>query len=317
MRTPLPNAAFRAIAWTFTGLGVLLTIGRFVIHRRKIGKLRWDDFFNGIAVVFLIAFVVTFDIRLDYGVQDRRLALGKIDIRIDIANCFAFFGVIYSVKASFLALYWQIFEISTKFRWAWMFVTLFSIVGFIASLVGIVHGCGARENLTNGEACKNRPRTLYIIIVSMWCVLNVVGDLLLMALPIVMLKPMLMRRSQKIGLAVVFGLVLIITLFDVLRTVYTLSMELMTYQDKILVWTILEPIIAVIVCTLPCYRSLVSPRQNAIATISLPSIRSNMFTQKPGITPIVIVAGAGDNVNRNKAGGETRDKNWRDETRMV
>jgi hypothetical protein len=77
---------------------------------------------------------------------------------------------------------------------------------------------------------------------------------LVMVLPIAMLKSLHMGIMQKVGLAIVFALVLIIVAMDILRIVYTLAMDLSESQDSNALWGILEPTIAVIVCALPCYR---------------------------------------------------------------
>jgi len=79
-----------------------------------------------------------------------------------------------------------------------------------------------------------------------------------MVLPIAMLKSLHMGIMQKGGLAIVFALVLIIVAMDILRTVYTLAMDLSESQDSNALWGILEPTIAVIVCALPCYRGFLS-----------------------------------------------------------
>ncbi|KAF2115965.1 hypothetical protein BDV96DRAFT_574883 [Lophiotrema nucula] len=76
-----------------------------------------------------------------------------------------------------------------------------------------------------------------------------------------MLKPLLMQRSQKLGLALVFRLVTIDMIFDLLRTVYLTIAFLSQYPDRYNIWVILDPTIAVIVCALPCYGSLVGRRK--------------------------------------------------------
>lgn len=77
-----------------------------------------------------------------------------------------------------------------------------------------------------------------------------------MVLPIAMIQTLRMAAVQKIGLAITFALVLVIVSMDILRTIYTLSMDLSKGQDSNALWGILEPTIAVIVCALPCYRGL-------------------------------------------------------------
>jgi hypothetical protein len=91
-----------------------------------------------------------------------------------------------------------------------------------------------------------------------------------MLLPIAMLRSSIMHTSQKVGLAAVFGLVTIDIIFDILRTVYTASMDLANFPDQNTLWALLEPTIAVIVCALPCYRGFLSRRRKT----SLPDPRS-------------------------------------------
>jgi len=81
-----------------------------------------------------------------------------------------------------------------------------------------------------------------------------------MVLPISMLKSLHMKTSQKVGLAIVFALVLVIVAMDILRTVYTLAMDLTEGQDANALWGILEPTMAVIVCALPCYHGFINVR---------------------------------------------------------
>ena len=71
-----------------------------------------------------------------------------------------------------------------------------------------------------------------------------------------MIKSLQMGIKQKLGLGAVFALVLVIVAMDILRTYYTLEMDLTEGQDRNALWGVLEPTIAVIVCALPCYRGV-------------------------------------------------------------
>jgi len=84
-----------------------------------------------------------------------------------------------------------------------------------------------------------------------------------------MLRSMLTRTSQKVGLAFVFGLVGIDIVFDILRTVYTASLDLANFPDKNTLWVILEPTIAVVVCALPCYRGFLSWNTGSLVSMSV------------------------------------------------
>ena len=66
----------------------------------------------------------------------------------------------------------------------------------------------------------------------------------------VMSRMLTLNKIQRLGLVFVFGLVIIDIAFDVVRTVYALSMTLSVQTNLSACWTILEPTIAVIVCAL-------------------------------------------------------------------
>lgn len=75
-----------------------------------------------------------------------------------------------------------------------------------------------------------------------------------------------LRRSQKVGLMVIFALVLIDIVFDIVRTVYALDTYLSLKTNLNGVWTVCEPIIAVMVCAMPHYRSILCPKGRNAAT---------------------------------------------------
>ncbi|PVH94103.1 hypothetical protein DM02DRAFT_540184 [Periconia macrospinosa] len=277
-----------------TVLAALFTAGRFIIHWRKNHKLRWDDWFNAVALVFLIAMIVLFEIYVPdqynailymKGLSDRKpTKLQAVrDMKFNIASMIFFFCTIYAVKASFLALYWQIFEVSARFRIAWLFLTAYTAIGFVVSVVTVFTRCGAPQYFANMvEKCSQRSRAVFVGYQSLWCILNTSGDLLLMILPISILRSLKMGIKQKLGLSFVFALVLIIVVLDILRTVYTLDQNLKEGQDANALWGVLEPSIAVIVCALPCYRGLLNfhtgtTQNNSKFSIGHPSSWSRLF----------------------------------------
>lgn len=88
-----------------------------------------------------------------------------------------------------------------------------------------------------------------------------------MALPLGMLRSLHMARSQKIGLAAIFTIVVIDIVFDILRTVYTASAYLSQFPDANAVWALCEPSVAVMVCALPSYRGLLSRHNRGSSTL--------------------------------------------------
>ena len=143
-----------------TSVAGLLTIGRFIIHWRKNHKLQWDDWFNALALVFLLAVIVIFEIYvpIEYnailyskGLSTRPPTQVEAvrDMKLNIADILLFFCTIYSVKASFLALYWQIFQVSRRFRIAWFSLTAYMVLSFIVSVITVFTRCGPAEYFAN------------------------------------------------------------------------------------------------------------------------------------------------------------------------
>ena len=71
-----------------------------------------------------------------------------------------------------------------------------------------------------------------------------------MALPLCMLRSLRVNRAQKVALSGVFTVALVVVACDITRTVATFTFTINT------AFNVLEPAIAVIVCALPVYRSL-------------------------------------------------------------
>ena len=80
-----------------------------------------------------------------------------------------------------------------------------------------------------------------------------------------MLRSLRIVKSQKLGLAAIFAIVIIDIVLDILRTVYTNSAILNQYFDLNAAWDLCEPNIAVIVCSLPSYRMLLAKKSSESA----------------------------------------------------
>ncbi|KAF2182970.1 hypothetical protein K469DRAFT_787143 [Zopfia rhizophila CBS 207.26] len=261
-----------------TAVDILLTMGRFIIHWRNRKRIAWDDIFNGIALLFLLAFSTTFQLHISEKYKANLYELGLTNhaptnyhssksrnMKLDVAHIFFFWLAIYSVKASFLALYWQIFKISTRFRVAWGVLTAFIALSFGFTFLGVFWRCDAPKHIVNIAACEHRSMSHIVSFTTAFCALNVLGDILMMALPIAMLNSMpRMQKSQKLGLALVFSLTLLTIVIEVARVSYLLSKDSIIYTSQRALISILEPTIAVMICALPCYRAFLSWKTKSI-----------------------------------------------------
>ena len=143
---------FKAFGWTMCAAGVLLTIGRFYLRWRKMRGLGYDDILNGAAALFLIALMITSQIYLPNEYDLELHDLGFIDteppafdeafnLKLTIAALILFWVVMFSVKASFLALYWHLFRVSKRFRIAWWITAVYTALSFVIIFLSILLRC--------------------------------------------------------------------------------------------------------------------------------------------------------------------------------
>ena len=261
----------QAIAWTLCSIAIVLTFGRFAIRWQKIQRLQWDDYLNGAALGCLIAFVATYQVYLpvQYELELDSLGLGTdvpsddqqvFILKVELANELLFWFTVYFVKASFLASYWIIFNVAPGFRKLWWGVTVYTVVTFLIIIPASAWQCGDPAKYADLVQCSLPNYQTNFNIIVYWCVFNVIGDLLIIALPIVMLRRLQISMVHKIGLGFVFFLVAVDIVFDLLRTVYTLDADASSFPDANTVWALCEPTIAVMICALPSYRSLLPKR---------------------------------------------------------
>lgn len=83
-----------------------------------------------------------------------------------------------------------------------------------------------------------------------------------MAFPLYVLKGLQMQISQKLGLASVFCLAILVVIFDILRTVFSAkSARGGAVGASTALWDILEITIAVIISCLPTYRTILTQKK--------------------------------------------------------
>ncbi|EDN98989.1 predicted protein [Sclerotinia sclerotiorum 1980 UF-70] len=224
-----------------------------------------DDAFNGFALAALVGFIVTYQIYLpiQYNYQLYALGIGGYlpsdgqllyVQNVSIVNVAFFWVTIYLVKASFLSLYWALFSVSNSFRKWWFVVAAYTLISFLATFLAIFWSCKTPTQLEN----------------------------LAMTLPLGMLRAMKMSRSRKLGLAAIAALVVIDIVFDILRTIYTVGSYESTFPNANAVWALCEPTIAVMVCALPTYRTLLF-RKTPEPSTSYQGMRGTRSTRKNNI----------------------------------
>jgi len=137
---------------------------------------------------------------------------------------------------------------------AWWLVFGFTAITFFICFLSDLWVCGHPSDLGNLKVCLAPPAKALSRTMVIWkCPVHVVSDLLIVCLPMGMLIKLKLPTSQKLGLGVIFCLGLVDIVFDILRTLNTINGGAFAIDT---IWDVLETVIAVIVSTLPSYRSL-------------------------------------------------------------
>ncbi|MCJ1383475.1 hypothetical protein MMC17_006589 [Xylographa soralifera] len=262
---------------------IVLTAGRYAIRGWMLRKLDWDDATHLLALVVLVAYVATYTAMfpINYAVEDWVTGNGEMPsaavlelyLHYEMAVWLLFWVIIYLVKFSFLLFYRSIFGVSRMFTKAWWAVTIFTFLTFWACFFAMFWSCNTPSLLFIVEECLSESAlNIQAVFITMWCILNIISDLSIMALPLWMLRGLRISRAQKIGLAAIFLIAFIDILFDILRTIYTVNGGAVGLDTT---FDILEPSIAVIISTLPTYRALFMTRRRTETGSSFSNIKSS------------------------------------------
>ena len=168
---------------------------------------------------------------------------------------------LYLVKASFLALMWTIFNISLGFRRAWLVVTVYTFITFWPVFFSALWQCGNPSDYDNIQACNNMTVAMFYPSDVMKIVFHLTSDLLILALPLVQIRKLQMSTTKKISVAAVFILIVVDIIGGIIRNAASVGSDFATNNAQLcldvnLIWMVVEPSIAVIVCAMPAYRVL-------------------------------------------------------------
>ena len=216
-----------------------------------------DDVFNVIALLCMVGSFATSELNLES--ED-----DATEMKTFIAAGLLRWTSLYSIKASFLALIWIVFNISTGFRKAWWAVTIYTVLTFWATFLSEWWQCRDPLDYANPSACSefdfNFGGTV-LILSSMRFALHISSNLLILILPMAQIRKLQLSRSKKIGIVAIFAIIVIDIIGGVLRNAFVISSTLNEGETPALAWLshfwyICEPALAVAVCTLPVYRGL-------------------------------------------------------------
>ena len=218
-----------------------------------------DDLFNGLALVCLIGYSASYDIWIR---SDDEPTETKLSVVVGLLQ----WTTLYLVKASFLALCWTIFSVSTKFRKLWLFVVAYNFLTYVAIMVWVTWPC--YRPFDPSAPCSisyNDYRWYHATGQALEAALHSTSEALILVLPLIWIKNLQMSTAQKLGAASVFAIIIIDIIIglsrNVVQSIYfqgNASDTMTAFLDTV---TEIEAGLAVIVCALPAYKVLLPSSQ--------------------------------------------------------
>ena len=243
---------------------IVVTCGRLLIRWRYYGTFKADDIFNTLALLLLFAFFIVTDLLgWDPAIENDFVATNNFQLATNLLM----WTTIYAVKASFLALLWNVFSVSANFRRLWWVITVYTFLTFWVIFLSEFWQCGSPTNYADSQACFETKENSLIstpwVGIPLWprAFLHISSDIFIMLLPIAQIRKLHMSTFKKIGVVATFALILINIAMGLVKSATVLYLYVHGGSSDIwsLVWMVLsyvEPALAVIVCALPAYRIL-------------------------------------------------------------
>ncbi|KAI9852412.1 MAG: hypothetical protein M1838_000730 [Thelocarpon superellum] len=265
-----------AVIWVLGGIATILTGFRLYVRYFKLGQLMWDDAFHMLAwsMLMVSAGLYTRAIPIIYKVT--AITSGQtffeadfletqlpIYSNIQFATFTLFFSIVWSVKFAFLLFYRRFFLGLRNHLIAWWLVTSITILAFVSNMAIWLCACGSPMAYFSISACLS-PESIdrARLQIQYGTSVDIITDAMIMAVPLAILWDLRVTTGQKLGLAGIFLLAVVVIVFAALRAVESTatftptSISSLEKADPIslTLWTALESSIAVIVSTLPSFR---------------------------------------------------------------
>ncbi|KAF1942623.1 hypothetical protein EJ02DRAFT_511580 [Clathrospora elynae] len=264
--------------WTLAGLCVLLTFGRYTIRWRMSLQFHKDDIAHLCALGWLLIFCsVTQALFVPTEVMLKSLEipgagppLAAISefCKLQTAQGATFYFLHWTVKFAFLLFYRELFWVSRTFIRAWWCVATFVLAGLVVAITGMMTQrdlVGRIDDTSRSSSEAFDPRWLLHLAVCARhneyqqvarvyiCVANVSTDLAVMVLPLGMLRKLRVRKTQKLGLVLVFSVSLLTIALELFRFVRNIEGDRTTNN---MLYAVINANLTVIISCIPTYRSL-------------------------------------------------------------
>jgi hypothetical protein len=169
----MPSQSLLALIWTTFSIAFLFVILRTVIRFKVLGRLVTEDFWIFLAIATLLTNSILQTIQLPSlyyisAVTAGSLApsadlvpIGNDYVRFEFAIIGLFWTVLWCVKASFLAVYFKLFQDVPKYRFAWYILVVFTFCAYVGCWVSSFMTCHPISDYFNFGHC-NKAEDIWV-----------------------------------------------------------------------------------------------------------------------------------------------------------
>ncbi|SPQ24849.1 c38b474c-1d7b-47f4-8fe7-35bd6da4a404 [Thermothielavioides terrestris] len=283
----LPRRSLLILIWTCCSAAFLLVAVRTIIRLRSPSGSRRpsaDDCLIFFALASLITLCVLETVQLPSlyyitGILSGAVPLTSAEtiiaetenyLRFQFPIVILFWTVLWSVKASFLALYFRLFRDLKWYRRVWFVLAVFTFLVYGGCIVTLSLSCGPDvRNFFRFAQCAG-PQHVWSSNFSVYfsTASDVVTDLCIMAMPLRLIYNIKVSFKQKAGLVCVFSLGFVMIVFSIIRANQSLAQQGFVNLTLLMVWSTLAASISVFVGTLPALKVLITTNARSSANRS-------------------------------------------------
>lgn len=303
----LQPSGLLGIIWTGVAFAILFTILRTAIRIHVFHRLFADDVCIYIALVILISLGVLHNHAISAIFKIERVLYGEVVYPLDFKEqvelflklqfsiITLFWTSLWAVKLSFLMFYRKILAGLPGHMIWWRLILVFTVLAYLGCQATNLKSCTPISNYFHIGACESRQNTYFQNLNLYYSTaVDVVCDVLIMALPLRLLWKLQIKKKQKLALAAVFSLAIVIIVVAIVRIVEINPM--FKYVDPVwlALWSMTEASVAVVVACLPSFHVLLTSRSSSAFNRRNPS--NSRLRQQDNTTRLSEVALSGSSL---------------------
>ncbi|CAD6443768.1 4c810b13-d3d1-4626-acd8-513defa6fcaa [Sclerotinia trifoliorum] len=283
MSTPSPTSStlapprvdhetFTGVAWGGTALSFLFVVFRISVRVRTFKRLSPDDLCVIAAWLLLLSSAIVWqNIIKD---MFELLAAGRVNLhplpegfetraqnalRDSAAFTVLFYSTLWLIKLSFLLFFGRLLENVDSFIWPRRIVIVFVLATWTICIGTIPYPCMVPSFAKIVKECASSSATsFYHFTLAFNCSMDVLTDIMIMAIPFCILWTVRLSRKKKLAFAGIFSLAVITMIFAIVRVAVNIGSPHSTLFDQswLYTWSLIEQTVAIIVACLASFRSL-------------------------------------------------------------